>query len=203
MSGRKRPGASRSSAFDVDSDLPPSKKRGLTMKTVDKWIVDNDKTLNTTTWLKYDKVDREYVATLKCSVCFRFNDKLRSARNYNSTFVVGSTNLRASAFKEHAASDMHLRAMTLLKKSQGSALVEYAPIAKMLSTLDDDAERKLKRSASSSSVLSIFAIGAYSTKAEPWLFLRSVIARRCMSEAACSLKAEARRFVEPTTKAEL
>ena len=135
MSGRKRPGASRSSAFDVDSDLPPSKKRGLTMKTVD-----NDKTLNTTTWLKYDKVDREYVATLKCSVCFRFNDKLRSARNYNSAFVVGSTNLRASAFKEHAASDMHLRAMTLLKKSQGSALVEYSPIAKMLSTLDDDAE---------------------------------------------------------------
>ena len=118
----------------------PSKNRGLTMKTVDKWIVDNDKTLNTTTWLKYDKVDREYVATLKCSVCFRFNDKLRSARNYNSAFVVGSTNLRASAFKEHAASDMHLRAMTLLKKSQGSALVEYSPIAKMLSTLDDDAE---------------------------------------------------------------
>ena len=146
MSGRKRPGASRSSAFDVDSDLPPSKKRGLTMKTVDKWIVDNDKTLNTTTWLKYDKVDREYVATLKCSVCFRFNDKLRSARNYNSAFVVGSTNLCASAFKEHAASDMHLRAMTLLKKSQGSALVEYSPIAKMLSTLDNDAERnKLKR----------------------------------------------------------
>ena len=118
----------------------PSKKRGLTMKTVDKWIVDNDKTLNTTTWLKYDKVDREYVATLKCSVCFRFNDKLRSARNYNSAFVVGSTNLRASAFKEHAASDMHLRAMTLLMKSLGSALVEYSPIAKMLSTLDDDAE---------------------------------------------------------------
>ena len=136
MSGRKRPGASRSSAFDVDSDLPPSKKRGLTMKTVDKWIVDNDKTLNTTTWLKYDKVDREYVATLKCSVCFRFNDKLRSARNYNSAFVVGSTNLRASAFKEHAASDTLLRAM-----SQGSVLVEYSPIAKMLSTLDDDAER--------------------------------------------------------------
>ena len=91
-------------------------------------------------WLKYDKVDREYVAILKCSVCFRFNDKLRSARNYNSAFVVGSTNLRASAFKEHAASDMHLRAMTLLKKSQGSAIVEYSPIAKMLSTLDDYAE---------------------------------------------------------------
>ena len=137
MSGRKRPGASRSSAFDVDSDIPPSKKCGLTMKTVDKWIVDNDKTLNTTTWLKYDKVDREYVATLKCSVCFRFNDKLRSARNYNSAFVVGSTNLRASAFKEHAASDMHLQAMTLLKKSQGSALVEYSIYGRILADRED------------------------------------------------------------------
>ena len=99
--------ASRSSAFEVDGDLPPSKKRGLTTKTVDKWIADYDKTLNTTTWLKYDKVDRGYVATLKCSVCFHFNDKLRSARNYNPAFIVDSTNLHASAFKEHAASDMH------------------------------------------------------------------------------------------------
>ena len=136
--------ASHSSAFEVDGDLPPSKKRGLTTKTVDKWIADNDKTLNTTTCLKYDKVDRGYIATLKCSVCFRFNSKLHSARNYNSAFIVGSTNLCASAFKEHAASDMHQRAMTLLKKSQGSAVVEYTPITKMLSTLDNDAERKLK-----------------------------------------------------------
>ena len=35
--------------------------------------------------------------------------------------------------------------MVLLKKSQGSAVVEYAPIAKMLTTLDEDAERKLNR----------------------------------------------------------
>ena len=41
---------------------------------------------------------------------------------------------------------MYLRAMTLLnKKSQGSTVVEYAPIAKMLSSLDEDAERNLKR----------------------------------------------------------
>ena len=34
------------------------------MKTVDKWIADNDKTLNTTTWLKYDKADRDLEAGL-------------------------------------------------------------------------------------------------------------------------------------------
>ena len=31
---------------------------------------------------------------------------------------------------------MHQQTMVLLKKSQGSAVAEYAPIAKMLTTLD-------------------------------------------------------------------
>ena len=39
---------------------------------------------------------------------------------------------------------MHQQTMVLLKKSQGSAVAEYAPIAKM-TTLDEDAERKLNR----------------------------------------------------------
>ncbi len=84
-----------------------------------QWIAGNDKALNTTTWLKYDKTDRKHVAALKCSVCFRFNDKLRGARNFSQAYIVGSTNLRTSAFKEHAASDMHKRAMVLLKQSYG------------------------------------------------------------------------------------
>ena len=145
MSERKRKAASGSAALDIDNDLPPSKKRGVTTKTVEKWIADNDKTLNTTAWLKYDKADREHVATLKCSVCFRFNDRLCGARNYSQAYIVGSTNLCTSAFKEHAASDMHKRAMVLLKKSQGADVVEYAPIARMLTTLDAEAEMKLKR----------------------------------------------------------
>ena len=78
-------------------------------RTVDKWIVENDKALNTATWLKYDKEDREYVATLKCSVCIEFQDKLRGMRNYNPAFIGGSMNLRTSNFKDHAATDMHPR----------------------------------------------------------------------------------------------
>ena len=66
MSGRKRAAAS-----SLD-DSPPSKKRGVTARTVDKWIAENDRALNTTTWLQYDRVDHEYVATLTCSVCIRF-----------------------------------------------------------------------------------------------------------------------------------
>jgi len=55
---------------------PLCKKRGVTAETVDKWI----KALSTTTWLQYNKADREYVASLKCLMCIRFQDKLRGAR---------------------------------------------------------------------------------------------------------------------------
>ena len=107
ISGRKRVVACSSSALDTDSDLPSPKRCGVTIKTVDKWIADNDKTLNTMTWLKYNKVDCDHIATLKCSVCFHFDDKLCSVQNYNPAYVIGSTNLCTSTFKEHAASDMH------------------------------------------------------------------------------------------------
>jgi len=38
-------------------------------------------------------------------MCIRFQDKLRGARNYK--YIIGSKNLRASAFKDHAKTDMH------------------------------------------------------------------------------------------------
>ena len=57
--------------------------------------------MNTSGWLKYNKVDREFVAMLKCSVCIEFNlwfnEKLRGMRNYNPAFVVSSKNLRAAS----------------------------------------------------------------------------------------------------------
>ena len=123
----------------------PPPKRGVMARTVDKWIVENDKALNTATWLKYDKADREYVATLKCSVCIEFQDKLRGMRNYKPAFIGGSTNLRTSNFKDHAATNMNARAMLLLKKQNSSDVTEYAPIAKALHTLDADAKSKIKR----------------------------------------------------------
>ena len=139
MSGQKRTA--------VDGDLPRAKKakHGATTKTVDKWITDNDKMLNTVTWLKYSKSDREHVGTLLCSICTRFNNRLRGVRNYNQAYIVGSTNLRTSSFKEHAASDIHQRAMVLFKKSQCTDVAEYAPIARMLTELDAEAEMRLKR----------------------------------------------------------
>ena len=85
------------------------KKRSVLKSTFDKWIVENDKGLNTPVWLRYDTNPGDYtrVVTLKCVICTRFKDRLVGQRNYSTVFVEGSVNLGTSSFKDHAASDMH------------------------------------------------------------------------------------------------
>ena len=144
MSGRKRP-AVVASIPTCSSGPAPSKKRKVTINTVEKWKKESDKAINTTVWLTYEKFDRDHVASLKCSVCIQFADKIHSCRNFNPAFIEGSENLRASSFKDHAATDMHKRAMILFHKSRCSDVTEYAPIARALSTLDSDTAGKLKR----------------------------------------------------------
>ena len=124
---------------------PPAKKRKLTVSTVNKWKEENDKTYNTSTWLTFEKLDQDHVASLKCSVRTKFEEKLHSCRNHNPAFIVGTKNLRASAVKEHATTEMHKLSMILLAKSRSSDVTQYTPIAKALSTLDHDSESKLRR----------------------------------------------------------
>ena len=87
-------------------------KRAVQKSTVDRWIAESDKSLNTSVWLTYDTD----CAALKCSIYVRFRDRLVGRRNYSAAYIEGSANLRASSYKEHAASEMHARAMLLLKK---------------------------------------------------------------------------------------
>ena len=142
MTGRKRPAGVAS--LPSSSPAQP-KKRKVTISTVEKWKKESDKAINTTLWLAYEKLDCDHVASLKCSVCIQFVDKIHSCRNFNLTFIEGSQNLRASSFKDHAAMDMHKRAMILFHKSRSSDVAEYTPIARPLSMLDPDTASKLKR----------------------------------------------------------
>ena len=94
------------------------KKRAVLATTVEKWAAEKNKSLNTAVWLfDVDPANRTRVMSLKCSVCSRFREKLTGMRNYNAAFVEGSVNLRVSSVKDHAGSDMHSRAMLLLKKA--------------------------------------------------------------------------------------
>ena len=86
-------------------------------------------------WLRYDKVDRgmwlcETSTWPRCCVSAEFNEKLQGICNYNPAFVVGSKNLRASCYKDHAATNMHKRALLLFKKQSSTDVTEYTLIAK-------------------------------------------------------------------------
>ena len=77
MSGsRKRP----SSATSVEGSSS-AKRRSVPARTVEKWKLENDRELNTATWLSYEMSDHDHVASLSCSVCTQFKAKLEGMRN--------------------------------------------------------------------------------------------------------------------------
>ena len=129
----------------MENESAPSKKRNVMVETVMKWILENDKEIATSTRFVYDKSDHEHVSALKCSVCIQFEDKLHSLRNYHPAFITGSTNLRASSFKDHAVSEMHKRAMVLYKKSKSTSVTDYSPVSRALSTIDPITEARVCR----------------------------------------------------------
>ena len=89
MASRKRPSSSTSMSESSSSDgSPASKRRMLLAKSVNKWIAEHDKELNTSTWkykelntstwLTYTVVDHLHVDVSTCSVCTRLKNKLES-----------------------------------------------------------------------------------------------------------------------------
>jgi len=116
---------------------------------VDRWISENDKTLQTIRWLGYETAssDREHVSMLKCNVCSKYKDKLCSMWNYRPAFVEGMTNVRASTFKDHAATDMHRRAMELEAKESARSVMKYAPTARAMAqaNLSEVAKLRIKK----------------------------------------------------------
>ena len=97
-----------------DSDSPPpTKKRAVCQKRVKE----NDRSLNMTAWLKFDSDKTRHVSTLSCKVCRQYKDKLLGIRNYNLAFVDGTSNVRASSFKDHAVTDMDKCAMAFFRNS--------------------------------------------------------------------------------------
>ena len=90
--------------MNSDSPPPTKKRAAVCRKTVQKWIKENDRLLNTTVWLKFDNDSHDHVNTLSCKVCSQFKDELIGMRNYHPAFVEGT-----SSFKDHAVTDMHMR----------------------------------------------------------------------------------------------
>ena len=71
--------------------------------------------------------------------------QLRGSRNFNPAYIEGSSNLRTSSFIDNAKTDMHHRAMTLLKRDTATDVRSYVPIAKSLYDMDEVTEKILKK----------------------------------------------------------
>ena len=136
MSAQRERSLQESSVIDLEAPCsdPPTKKCSVQKKTVEKWIVENDKELNTSVWLKFYTAaeDRDHMATLKCAVCCRFRERLQLMRNYRPTFSDGTSNMRTSTFKDQADTDIHKYAMVLFNKAQLSGPCKYMPIVRAL-----------------------------------------------------------------------
>ena len=117
---------------------PMAKKRAVHRRTVKKWIIENDRAMNTSTWLKFKMAERDHVAVLKCAIC-QFKAKLESMRNHRPAFIDSTSNVRMSTFKEHASINMHCRAMILFKMERAANQCDYAPIQKALAETSMDA----------------------------------------------------------------
>ena len=67
---------------------------------------------------------------LFCEVCNTFEDNIRGMRNFSSTWISGSTNLRASNMIDHASSKQHKAAMRRLHvnnaKAASQSIATYA-----------------------------------------------------------------------------
>ena len=63
MSAQRKGGLQSSSEIDLDASCgdPPTKKRSVQKKTVEKWIAENDKELNTSVWLKFETAAATYI----------------------------------------------------------------------------------------------------------------------------------------------
>ena len=75
-------------------EVPPAKKPKVSVKMVQKWITESDRETSMSAWLQYEKADRNYVVALKVLY------------------------VRASSYKDHAATDMYKRSMLLSKKQR-------------------------------------------------------------------------------------
>ena len=111
---------------------------------------DNDKSLNTLSWLDFE-MDGDEVSLLRCKICCKFKERLESMRNFRLAYIEGSSNVKTSSFKEHADSEMHKRAKELQRKSSqgsGTAVINDVPIVQFLagSTMDKVVLERTKKS---------------------------------------------------------
>ena len=101
-----------------------STKRTVTFSTYQKWRRDFDSELKTVTWMDCateTSDGKTYVTHLKCTICAKYKCRIIGRRNYSDRWITGADSLRTSTIRDHAKSDQHQHAMSILCLEKGSA----------------------------------------------------------------------------------
>ena len=153
MAGRKRLSSSSSASSDSSCFSDKKMKRQVSLATFEKWqrqFDEVDEELQTLTWLRCDKdhADRMLVSSLWCQVCRDYENRIVGRRNFSQAWITGSSNQRTSNVTDHAKSEQHETAMSLMKTAQAKAsrqpVESYAPIAQMLLTISAEDSPKIR-----------------------------------------------------------
>ena len=87
---------------------------------------DFDREHKTLSWLECEtciEAGARVVTQLKCSVCKKFQSRIVGKRNFSDRWITGAESIRTTNIHDHAQSEQHIHAMTLLhqeiQKAQG------------------------------------------------------------------------------------
>ena len=112
-----------------DNEDGRCKKRTIQLDTFKKWQRDFDKEIKSITWLDCVTSGKKEVVALRCTVCYRFKERIQSSRNFSDKWIVGADSLRTSNIRDHAKTNQHYLAMKLLEKelaiAKGDGLSTY------------------------------------------------------------------------------
>ncbi len=141
----------KGSHSDLQSGSNEPKRRLVGYSTFQKWRQELDKECGTVSWLDCDTNStgaKKTATKLKCKMCIKFKNKICGRRNYSDKWVVGADSVRTSNIKDHARTDQHQHAMTLLAKehaeAKGQGPASYAPIVRAVHELPEDELAKLR-----------------------------------------------------------
>ena len=82
---------------------------------------------------------KRWVMHLNCTVRKKYKEWISVRRNYSERWISGADSLHTSNIRDHAHSDQHQHAMSLLQReksvAQGKSASSFAPLAAALNTL--------------------------------------------------------------------
>ena len=95
-----------------------STKRKVTFSTYQKWRRDFDIEVKTVTWMDCATETSAGKTYVKCA---KYKSRIIGRRNYSDRWINGAHSLRTSTIRDHAKSEQHQHAMSILCLEKGSA----------------------------------------------------------------------------------